>query len=133
MNDKEQSIETLRSLAILLVVAGYIIKDDLHPETGSAITSFLEYIYYFLKPIRMPLFTVISAYLYAASPATQESFKKLVTGKARRILIPYFVVSAMQYIFFSIFHMNGPHRLDEILRIYLWPFEQFWFLWAIFL
>src|SRR6185503_20364991 len=101
MNDKEQSIETLRSLAILLVVAGYIIKDDLHPETGSAITSFLEYIYYFLKPIRMPLFTVISAYLYSASPATQESFKKLVTGKARRILIPYFVVSAMQYIFFS--------------------------------
>jgi len=131
MKDKEQSIETLRGIAILLVVAGYIIKDDLsHVES---VASFLEYTYYFLKPIRMPLFTVISAYLYASSPATQATFKKLVTGKARRILIPYFVVSAMQYIFFSVFHVHGPHELQHILKIYLWPFEQFWFLWAIFL
>src|SRR3990167_1539045 len=95
MKDKDQSIETLRGIAIVLVVAGYIIQADLN-HIDSGITAFLDWMYYLLKPIRMPLFTVISAYLYAASPATRETFKKLVTGKSRRILIPFFVVSTLQ-------------------------------------
>lgn len=131
MKDKDQSIETLRGIAIVLVVAGYIIQDDLN-QIHSGITAFLDWMYYLLKPVRMPLFTVISAYLYASSPATQATFKKLVTGKARRILIPYFVVSTMQYIFYSVFQVQGLHPIHGIFKIYLWPFEQFWFLWAIF-
>ncbi len=128
---KDQSIETLRGIAVILVVAGYIIGDDLQ-ASHSAFSSALHFIYYLLKPIRMPLFTVISAYLYASSPATQATFKKLFSGKSRRILIPYVVVSAMQYVFFSVFHVNGLHPMGKIYTIYLHRFEQFWFLWAIF-
>jgi hypothetical protein len=131
MKIKDQSIETLRGIAIILVVAGYIIGDDLQ-ASHSSFSSALHFTYYLLKPIRMPLFTVISAYLYASSPATQDSFKKLISGKTRRILIPYIVVSAMQYIFFSVFHVHGIHPLSKIYTIYIHRFEQFWFLWAIF-
>jgi hypothetical protein len=132
MKEKDQSIETLRGLAILLVVAGYIIKDDLGHNGHTLISSALKFSYYLLKPIRMPLFTVISAYLYAEKPAIRETFKRLVTGKARRIMIPFTVVSAMQYTFYHLVHVKGQHPLHEIYRVYLWPFEQFWFLYSIF-
>lgn len=132
MKEKDQSIETLRGLAILLVVAGYIIRDDLGHNGHTLISSALKFSYYLLKPIRMPLFTVISAYLYAEAPAVRETFKKLVTGKMRRIMIPFTVVSAMQYSFYALVHVKGPHPLHQIYKVYLWPFEQFWFLYSIF-
>jgi hypothetical protein len=130
--EKDQSIETLRGLAILLVVAGYIILDDLGLHGRTVFSSGLKFSYYCLKPIRMPLFTVISAYLYASFPATKETFKKLVSGKMRRILIPFAVVSAVQYAFYSIVPTHVPHPINEIYRIYLYPLDQFWFLYSIF-
>lgn len=130
--DKDPSIETLRGLAILLVVAGYIIRDDLGSHGKSLADSVLSFSYYLLKPIRMPLFTVISAYLYAAWPARHDTLKKLVEGKARRILIPFALVSALQYLAYSQFLSHGRYPLGEIYKIYLWPFEQFWFLYSIF-
>jgi hypothetical protein len=128
---KDQSIETLRGIAIILVVSGYVIGGDLQ-SSHSLLASILNFGYFLLKPIRMPLFTVISAYLYAASPATQATFKKLFQGKQRRILIPFIFVSAIQYIFFSVFHVWGPHPMYKIWHIYIIPFEQFWFLLAVF-
>jgi len=129
---KDLSIETLRGVAILLVVSGYVITDDMRGGGDSIIASGLRFLYYCLRPIRMPLFTVISSYLYASSPATQATFKKLVTGKARRILIPFAVVSAMQYAFFSLVSDKGKYPLHEIYRVFLWPMDQFWFLYSIF-
>ena len=92
MKPKDQSIETLRGIAIILVVAGYIIEGNLTdgPGTHSFVAALLHFIYYVLIPIRMPLFTVISAYLYAASPATQNTLNKLIVGKTRRILRLHF-------------------------------------------
>lgn len=130
---KELSIETLRGLAILLVVAGYIIKDDLSRGADHSIfSSALRFIYYCFTPIRMPLFTVISAYLYASSPATRETLKKLVTGKARRVMIPFAVVSAAQYLIFTLVPVNGPQSLHDIYKVYILPYEQLWFLYSIF-
>jgi hypothetical protein len=130
MKTKDQSIETLRGIAVILVVMGYIARGDL-TASHSIFASAVEFICYFFDPIRMPLFTVISAYLYASSPATQVTLKKLVTGKSRRILIPFFTVSAIQYTFYSVFNV-GFYPLNQIYNVYLHPLDQFWFLWAIF-
>lgn len=130
---KDQSIETLRGIAIILVVAGFIINTDMITQASrSIVSSCLYFSYYLLIPVRMPLFTVISAYLYASFPATQDTFRKLVIGKSRRLLFTYFFVSTIQYVSFSVFHVQGARPLAEILNIYLRPFQQFWFLWAIF-
>lgn len=130
---KDLSIETLRGLAILLVVAGYIIQQDITRGAHQSIfASGLRYFYYLLTPIRMPLFTVISAFLYAASPASRETFKRLVTGKARRIMIPFIAVSTIQYVIFSILPMSNNPSLNGIYQIYIYPHEQLWFLYSIF-
>ncbi len=133
MKQKDQSIETLRGFAILLVVAGYIITQDITraSHTGMA-ASALRFFYYLFTPIRMPLFTVISAYLYAATPATQEGFRRLVQGKASRIFVPFLVVSTIQYIVFSLLPMQNHPPLQDLYRVYIWPHEQLWFLYSIF-
>lgn len=133
--EKDPSIETLRGLAILLVVAGYIIKDDLGhgaAEAGSPVSSALQFLYYLLTPVRIPLFTVISAYLYAASPAGPGMFRKLVAGKARRILVPFAVVSFAQYVVLALVPSGAQRPLSQIYRAYLYPYEQLWFLISIF-
>src|SRR5689334_19069336 len=100
---KDQSIETLRGIAILLVVAGYISREFILPMdlTHPSLTvSILKYIEHTLSTIRMPLFTVISGYLYAASPVTFETLKKLISGKFRRIMVPFLIFSTFQFLFF---------------------------------
>jgi len=134
--NKDLSIETLRGIAILLVVSGYIVRSDIingNPES-SFTASILKYFFYAASYIRMPLFTAISGFLYASSPATSSTIKKLYLGKARRLLIPFFVVSTLQYVFFSLFPLsNSRPVLADIAWIYLFPYHQFWFIYAIFM
>ncbi|MEI6437320.1 MAG: acyltransferase [Candidatus Omnitrophota bacterium] len=130
---KDQSIETLRGIAVILVVAGFIVQGEYaFVGSGTRFQSWLYFIYNCLVPVRMPLFTVISAYLYAHSPATRETLGKLIRGKFSRLGYPFFVVSTIQYVILSLLHVQGDNPIGEIYRIYLWPFHQFWFIWAIF-
>lgn len=132
--EKDQSIETLRGIAILLVVAGYITRVDIEPlqlSQPSFVVTFFKYFEAAFSMLRMALFTVISAYLYAAGPVLLENYRKLVKGKFRRIIIPFLVFSTFQYLFF----LTVPgytYRLDHLYRAYLWPYQQLWFLLSVF-
>ncbi len=133
--EKDLSIETMRGIAILLVVSGYLVRSEIIASNHASLTaSLLKFFYYSSGYIRMPLFTAISGYLYAASPATRASIKKLYLGKARRLLIPFFAISTLQYIVFSLLPLS-PERpvLSDIPQIYLFPYHQFWFIYAVFL
>ena len=129
---KDLSIETLRGLAILLVVAGYILSDDLVSAQGSIFTSALRFMHFCLTPIRMPLFTVISAYLYAESPVTRETFKKMMTGKSRRLMVPFIFMTALQYTFFLSIPASNHPPPDHFYMVYIYPYEQLWFIFSIF-
>lgn len=133
MKERDLSIETLRGFAILLVVMGYIITTDLPREMHTNIVaSGLRFFHYIFTPIRMPLFTVISAYLYAASPASRATFGKLVHGKFRRVFIPFVTVSTLQFLIFSMLPMTNHPYVGDLYKVYIWPHEQLWFLYSIF-
>jgi fucose 4-O-acetylase-like acetyltransferase len=125
---KDESIETLRGLAILLVIAGYATLGELH--THSPFSTVMSFLYHLLTPIRMPLFTVISGYLYAASPASRDSYGKLVQGKARRILWPFAAMSAIQYLAYS--SLEGGPSVAGLASVYVEPAHQLWFLMAVY-
>ena len=132
---KDASIETLRGIAIALMVAGHVIGDDglrgLHVADHSA----WRYFYYCFEYLRMPLFTVISGYLYGGRPATAASYGQLLRGKARRLLIPFAVVSTAQYLVQCAVPsgaINESVSLSRLPMIYLIPYAQFWFLPALF-
>ncbi|GAB4312551.1 MAG: acyltransferase [Bacteroidales bacterium] len=131
---KEQSIETLRGIAIILMVAGHVIGDNKSTGLQVADDSLWRYFYYSFEYLRMPLFTAISGFVYALKPVTPGAFAKFLKGKSRRILLPFFTVATLQYLLNALVPgVNNRVPLDRIWQIYVFSYGQFWFLQALFL
>lgn len=71
--EKGLSVETLRGLAIILVVMGHVIGNT--PNAGLLVgdDTYYRIAYNFFIPLRLCLFTVISGYVYALFPVMQSS------------------------------------------------------------
>ncbi len=129
---KDLAVETLRGLAIILMVMGHVIGSKSAGGLRVADDSWYRYFYLTLSPVRMPLFTVISGFVYAYRPVAMDRVSGFLLGKSRRLLLPLVSVSTVQYLF-SVYGpgVTRPQALGDIWRIYLFPFDQFWFLQAI--
>ncbi len=131
---KEQSIETLRGIAIILMVAGHVIGDN--SATGLQVSddSAWRYFYFTFEYLRMPLFTAISGFVYALKPLQTDHIGRFLKGKSRRIMLPFFTVATVQYLMNALVpYVNNPVPLGDIWRIYIFSYGQFWFLQALFL
>lgn len=134
IKQKDQSIETLRGIAIILMVAGHVIGHT--SSTGMKVSddSAFRYFYYSFQYLRMPLFTVISGFVYSLRPVSEGKIFSFLKGKAGRILIPMIAVGVIQYLFRVYMpDINTTVELKNIWRILFFSFDQFWFLQAIFL
>lgn len=131
---KDLSIETLRGLAILLMVAGHVIGNNTDRGMQVADDSGYRYFYYSLMYLRMPLFTVISGYVYSLRPLGNSNPLGFLRGKARRLLLPLVFVGTGHYL--SQVYIPGTNEtpdLHNIWRIYFFSYSHFWFLHALFL
>jgi glucan biosynthesis protein C len=131
---KDSSIETLRGLAIVLMVAGHVIGSDSEGGLRVANDSAYRYLYESLRLLRMPLFTAISGYVYALRPLDSSAgWLAFVGGKARRLLIPMATVGTIEFLAHALTPgVNNETALSEMWRIYLFGYDHFWFLQAIF-
>jgi glucan biosynthesis protein C len=131
---KDLTIETLRGLAILLMVMGHVI--GAHKDLGLKVddNSGLRFFYYSLQYIRMPLFTVISGFVYAFKPVFRfPSVGKFVKGKVTRLLIPLVIVSTLFFLMQnSVPGTNSKTGLGDIWTIYLFPYAHFWYIQGMF-
>lgn len=130
---KDQSVETLRGLAIILVVIGHVIGDDNTGGMQVSDDSFWRHLYFTFEYLRMPLFTMISGWVYALRPASFSSFGDFTLKKVRRILFPLFVVGTL-YFFVQYFMpgTNSKGNPGDIWRIYVFPYTLYWYLPALF-
>jgi fucose 4-O-acetylase-like acetyltransferase len=130
---KDLAIETLRGIAIILMVTGHVIGGTHNDGLRVPDDSPLRFLYFCLQYLRMPLFTSISGYLYAAKIPVRGQVGKFVTGKLRRLMLPCYSVATVMYVLqASVSEVNTHVRLSNIWQIYLWPYAQFWFLFALF-
>ncbi|WP_299091065.1 acyltransferase [uncultured Bacteroides sp.] len=130
---KSLPIETLRGIAIILVVMGHVIGSG--PTGGMQVDddSFYRYLYCLLENIRMPLFTVISGWVYALHPIKKEEIGTFITKKARRLLLPMIFVGSTYFIIqYLIPGTNHKEELHAIWKIYIYPYTFFWYLPALF-
>ncbi|MCD2116815.1 MULTISPECIES: acyltransferase family protein [Rhodococcus] len=132
---KDLSVEAVRGLAALLMVAGHVIGNTSDRGMGVADDSVWRLFYLGLEDIRMPLFTVISGYVYAMRPVEQrDDFPQLVRGKARRLLLPLLTVGALLFAMkLLIPAANTRPELGDFWKTYVYGYEHLWFLEAIFL
>lgn len=131
---KELSIETLRGFAIIFMVAGHVIGGSSDNGMRVADDSGWRYFYFTFEYLRMPLFTVISGYVYSLWPIGNSRILSFLKGKGRRILLPLVSVGTIHFL---IQHFvpgtNAKYPLSDLWRIYIFPYEHFWFLQSIFL
>ncbi len=129
---RDASIETLRGFAIVLVV-GYHALADL--PAGPSITADLDIYQYVgesLRFVRMPLFTIISGFVYAMRPVGPGRLRTFFAGKARRILVPYLVASVLLLILTWTVGMGElTVRSGDLLGHLLVGVQHLWYLPAI--
>lgn len=125
-------VETIRGFAILAVVAHHatlFLRSDIGVFGADAgfVNQLVGWQSGFLQPIRMPLFTFISGWVYALRPVSPHTALPFISGKIRRILIPLFVVSSLTYFFFLATEPGYPQIAVPDLRPVM-PAE-FWLSW----
>lgn len=132
---KNLSIETLRGIAILLVVVGHVIGSG--PSGGMEIDfpHPLRYLYTWIDYIQMPLFTAIAGWVYALKPpSSTEHFGSFARKKAMRLLLPMAVIGTL---YFMIQYLtpgtNRTGELSQLWRIYVFPYTIYWYLPSLFL
>ncbi|RLD38294.1 MAG: acyltransferase [Bacteroidetes bacterium] len=133
MAKQNNSVQTLRGLAIILVVMGHVIGYKGDEGMKVADDSFWRYLYYSLEYFRMPLFTVISGWVYTLRPLTKETFVKFLNGKARRLLVPLMAVGLLYFITRLITPgTNREVHISEIWQIFVFKYDLYWYLPSLF-
>ncbi|MBD9657408.1 acyltransferase [Pseudomonas sp. PDM12] len=132
--EKDLRIETMRGLALFLMVAGHVIGSSSDLGMKVPDDSVLRYLYESLVYIRMPLFTAISGYVYALRPLNSGSdLPRFYHGKLKRIGIPLLTVSTLFFVLQMVVpNTNDKPQLSEVFSIYLFSYAHFWFLQSIF-
>jgi peptidoglycan/LPS O-acetylase OafA/YrhL len=131
---KDMSVETLRGAAIILVVMGHVIGSTAEGGMQVAEDSFLRHLYFTFEYLRMPLFTVISGWVYALHPAALTDLKSFFIKKVRRIILPLIFVGASYFILqYLIPGTNKKGNLADIWQILVFPYTLYWYLPSLFL
>lgn len=130
---KDLQIETLRGLALTLMVIGHVIGSSASVGMRVADDSLLRYIYDSLVYVRMPLFTAISGYVYALRPLTESSsLRFFAKGKAYRLGIPLVVVSTLFFLSqWLVPNTSETPQLGDFFFAFFHGYAHFWFLQAI--
>jgi len=132
--EKDLSVETLRGAAIILVVIGHVIGSGSDGGMQVENDSFLRHFYYTFEYLRMPLFTVISGWVYALHPVNSKFFNDFIVKKIRRILLPMIFVGAAYFLLqYLVPGTNKKGDLIEIWKIIVLPYTLFWYLPSLFL
>lgn len=131
---KNNSIESLRGLAIILVVMGHVIGSESDGGMKVANDSFLRHLYFSFEYLRMPLFTVISGWVYSLRPVAEESILTFINKKFRRVILPMIFVGSTYYLIQNLTPgTNYNYELKSIWRIIIFPYTFFWYLYSLFL
>lgn len=132
--EKDQSVESLRGLAIILIVIGHVIGSRADGGMKVADDSFLRHFYQLFECLQLPLFTVIAGWVYALRPPKVEDLKSFIGKKVLRILLPMLFVGATYFLLqYFTPGTNKKGDLTEIWRLLVFPYTLYWYLQAIFL
>lgn len=131
---KNANIETLRGAAIILVVFGHMIGSENTGGMRVSDDSIYRYLYYTLEYVRLPLFTVISGWVYANKPVSALNTSKFLGGKFRRLIIPMLVIGALLFLFRMLIPgTNSKPEITDMPKIFWLPYDVYWYLFSLFL
>lgn len=106
---RDSYIDIAKGFGIILVVLGH---------TFGIPTMLYDTIYSF----HMPLFFIISGYVYNHSKYSKFGFSKMVSGRAKRYLIPFYIFAGLNFILTFAFDLIFKHTVITFSKIktYIW-------------
>lgn len=124
-------IDTLRGLACLLLVSFHVVGV---PNTGLRLpdSHWLARANDLLYYLRMPLFSLISGYVYAARPFRGDA-RNFIAGKTRRLLLPMLTMGTLYALIQRLTPWTNSDGVDRWWLLHIVPVAHFWFLEALFL
>lgn len=127
-------IDFAKGITIFLVVFGHINSGLLNSGKFQAYDNILSLIYDFVGTLRMPLFFMVSGFLYYTKlNSNLTDLKKSILKKFIALGIPYLIFSVLTWI--VKFTMGGNVRVEvelkDLLLIPIVPIEHFWFLYVL--
>ena len=129
-----------KALLIISVIVGHSVQYGSGPTFIEKQLFFENYLFKFIYSFHMPLFFCISGYLFAKSSSLErDGYLKWIGNKSKRLLIPYFVISAISFVPKTILengNLNGISSYDIFKSIFAPRFNiwgHFWFLPVIFI
>lgn len=126
MSSVPDNFDTVRAIACILLVAFHVVGSG--PDNGLRLplTSVWHYAVGSLTPFRMPVFAVLSGYLYACRRVDQSSLMPLWRKRLCRIGIPLITGTIALYL------LRHLIRNEEIPLLYALThsYQHFWFLQA---
>lgn len=131
-------LDSLKGFAIFLVVVGHVvlgyIKADIFPQFYNE----LQYIYAIIYSFHMPLFFLISGYLY------KFTWSKNNTGVLKKIgnkffnMVPLYLVFSLVFWLFKYYatlysniQMSEHFNFIDLIHIYIAPLAYLWFLYVL--
>ena len=131
---KEKWITVLKGYTIILVVLGHLLQ-GLDKSGIIHDKSIFNYIDYVIYSFHMPLFFLISGYLYKRNEniKTLKAYKLFVCKKTLNLAIPYFIFSVVQILINILFasEVNKAYDFSTLINILVNPIPPFWFLYAL--
>ena len=128
---RDLSIDTLRGLACLLLVALHVIGEA--PDHGLRVADdhplavFAELFFH----LRMPLFAMLSGFVYAARPVRPGEAGAFAQGKARRLIVPFVFAATAFAVIMTVAGGSWAVEPSRFWTVYVQPYAHFWFLQAL--
>lgn len=134
-NQRNMYIDVIKAISILLVVVGHCIQYGAGIEYLQSGVFLYHRAFIFIYSFHMPLFMLISGYLFALS-CKNKSSKQLLINKVKQLLVPLFCWSFVS-LFVQMIKIAVGASAQEIT--FLWMCQTVnasfwggpWFLWAL--
>ncbi|MER2535186.1 MAG: acyltransferase [Rhizobiaceae bacterium] len=120
-------LNSLRGLACLLLVGFHVTEAAL--ARLSADMPWIMVFHEVMEPIRMPLFSFLSGFIYAFRPVVPGSVLAFEKKKVRRLLVPFLCLTVL---LFALKTLADPQGAQSFSHYLLHPFSHLWFLQALF-
>ncbi|WP_412545853.1 acyltransferase family protein [Maricaulis sp. MIT060901] len=124
-------IDTLRGLACILLLVLHVVGEQatngLRVPDDHPLAMFTAVFFH----LRMPLFAMLSGFVYAYRPPTREVSGQFVTGKMRRVGLPFLFVTTIYGVANTLLGAGYGVPWGEFWQIYVSAYAYLWFLQAV--
>lgn len=131
-------LDSLKGFAIFLVVVGHVILGYIRAETFTEYQWSLQFVYDVIYSFHMPLFFLISGFLYKLTWARKNSgLLKKISNKFLNMVPMYLLFSVVFWLskyyatLYGNIQMSDHFNLVDLMHIYIAPLSYLWFLYVL--